>query len=113
METPMNSFFKKSEAIEYYKKYYNSNNELKLFAEDKKENGSKIYYVMRCEELFNKIKVSEQPNYYEFWTNTTNLKFAIDLDIPLTEIDNYENSINIVKETIQKIKLFKQKYRTS
>jgi hypothetical protein len=105
METPMNSFFKKSEALEYYKKYYNSNNELKLFAEDKKENGSKIYYVMKCEELFNKIKVSEQPNYYEFWTNTTNLKFAIDLDIPLTEIDNYENSINIVKETIQKIKL--------
>lgn len=105
METPINSFFKKSEALEYYKKYYNCNNELKLFAEDKKENGSKIYYVMKCEELFNKIKISEQPNYYELWTNTTNLKLAIDLDIPLTEIDNYEDSINIVKETIKKIKI--------
>jgi hypothetical protein len=105
MNIPINSFFKKSEAIEYYKKYYNSNNDLKLFAEDKKDNGSKIYYVMKCEVLFNKIVSSTMPNYYEFWMNTTKLKFSLDIDIPLSEVSKYIDSINIVKETIKKIKI--------
>lgn len=105
MEIPINSFLKKSEAIDYYKKYLNSNNNLKLFAEDKKENGSKIYYVMKCEEIFNKIISKELPSYYEFWTNTTNIKFALDIDIPIIEISNYKDSIDIVKEIIKKIKL--------
>jgi hypothetical protein len=101
MNIPINSFFKKSDAIEYYKKY--NHNDLKLFAEDIKNNGSKRYYVMKYDLLFNKIINNEYPSYYEFWTNTTNLKFSVDLDIPYTEINNYNDSINIVKETIKKI----------
>lgn len=102
--SPVNSFFKKSDAIQYYKKYCN-NNDLKLFAEDTKESGNKRYYVMKLDEIFNKLKNLEFPSYYEFWTNTTNLKFALDIDIPINEIQNYNNSLEIVKNNIKKIQL--------
>jgi len=100
----MNLFFKKSDAIKYYKTYC-SNNQLKLFAEDIEVKGNKRYYVFKLEEVFNKIMQSEYSSYYEFWTNTTNLKFALDIDIPFNEIDNYNNSLNIVKDNIKKIRL--------
>ena len=104
MNIPVNSFFKKSDAVQYYKKYCN-NNELKLFAEDIKDKGNKIYYVMKLDELFNKIIYCDYSSYYEFWTNTTNLKFALDIDIPYNEIQNYNDCINIVKNNILKIQL--------
>lgn len=106
MNIPINSFFKKTDAVQYYKKYCN-NNELKLFAEDIKDKGNKIYYVMKLDELFNKIVYCEYPCYYEFWTNTTNLKFALDIDIPYNdnEIQNYNDCIDIVKNNIIKIQL--------
>jgi hypothetical protein len=104
MNIPINSFFKKSDAVQYYKKYCN-NNELKLFAEDIKDGGNKRYYVMKLDELFNKLIHSEFSSYYEFWTNTTNLKFALDIDIPINEIQNYNDSLNIVKDNIKKIQL--------
>jgi hypothetical protein len=100
----MNLFFKKSDAIKYYKTYC-SNNQLKLFAEDIEIKGNKRYYVLKLEEVFNKIMQSEYSSYYEFWTNTTNLKFALDIDIPFNEMDNYNNSLNIVKDNIKKIRL--------
>lgn len=104
MNIPINSFFKKSDAIQYYKKYH-KNNELKLFAEDIKEDGSKRYYVTKLDELFNKLKQNEFPSYYEFWTNTTNLKLSLDIDIPYNEIKDYNESLNIVKQNIKKIQL--------
>jgi hypothetical protein len=100
----MNLFFKKSDAIKYYKTYC-SNNQLKLFAEDIEIKGNKRYYVLKLEEVFNKIMQCEYSSYYEFWTNTTNLKFALDIDIPFNEIDNYNNSLNIVQDNIKKIRL--------
>ena len=100
----MNLFFKKSDAIKYYKTYC-SNNQLKLFAEDIEVKGNKRYYVFKLEEVFNKIIQCEYSSYYEFWTNTTSLKFALDIDIPFNEIDNYNDSLNIVKNNIKKIKL--------
>jgi hypothetical protein len=117
MNIPTNSFFKKSDAVQYYKKYCN-NNELKLFAEDIKDKGNKIYYVMKIDELFNKIIYCEYSSYYEFWTNTTNLKCALDIDIPYNEIQNYNDCINIVKNNILKIQLaakelYDHKYKIS
>jgi hypothetical protein len=104
MDIPVNSFFKKSDAVQYYKKYCN-NNELKLFAEDITDKGNKRYYVMKLDELFNKIIHCEYSSYYEFWTNTTNLKFALDIDIPFNEVEIYNDSLNIVKDNILKIQL--------
>jgi hypothetical protein len=104
MNIPVNAFFKKSDAVQYYKKYCN-NNELKLFAEDITDKGNKRYYVMKLDDLFNKIIHCENPCYYEIWTNTTNLKFALDIDIPFNEVEIYNDSLKIVKENILKIQL--------
>ena len=103
MNIPVNSFFKKSDAVQYYKKYCN-NNELKLFAEDITDKGNKRYYVMKSNELFNKLTICEYSSYYEFWTNTTNLKFALDIDIPFNEIQNY--SPGIANQVISELIMF-------
>lgn len=106
-------FYKKDDAINYYNKLKNKDN-YKLIQEDTDLAGSKCFHVIKLEDLWKLIENEENPNYYEFWTEDTNLLFSIDLDYK--DIKNEINSDIILKKVILKViegakKYYKHEYK--
>ena len=108
--------YKKQEAISYFKKN-NKNDHLMLFQEDINRAGTKIFHVMEPNKLFKKIEKNNVFNrgshYYEFWTETTKLKFSYDIDINLDINKDYKddklvnNLLNdVITKTIEGIKKY-------
>ena len=98
-------FHKKRDAVIKLKQSNNPN--LRLIQKDKDEFGSKGFYVMTQNDLFDSIKKAQInnkcPNFYESWLDKTNILFSLDIDAP-NDIDNIKfnkiistNITNIIK----------------
>ena len=101
-------FLTKRHAFDYFQRCNDSN--LCIIAEDINNTGSKQYYVGDSLTIYNNIISNNESNYYEIWGSNFKINFAIDLDI--NDIDNItsEKALNIVIETITKIKLSANEY---
>ena len=101
-------YYKKENAVLKLNKSNNKN--LKLIQEDKNINGEKIFYIMDNRELYTKIKKKIDnnitPNYYESWTDNTNLLFSLDIDINDKNINIEEILVNNIKLIIKYGKKF-------
>lgn len=101
----MVKFNKKIDAIQYHKKYKEDN---MLFQEDIDCAGTKCFHVCKSSDIFNRIGTLEQPHYYEFWTDTTKMVFAVDIDYDKTK-SNIE-PIELIRKVIEIIRKGAQKY---
>ena len=95
-----------------FKKFKQSKSNVKLFQEDypSKSSGQvrkstfnpKRFYVLDPNIIWNKMIVNRRSCFYEFWTNNMKIQFALDLD--MKGVESYEQSIEIVKSNICKIR---------
>ena len=95
----MVKFNKKIDAIQYHKKYKKNN---MLFQEDIDRAGTKCFHVCKSSDIFDHIGTLEQPHYYEFWSDTTKMVFAVDIDYDRTK-SNIE-PIELIKKVIEIIR---------
>lgn len=97
-----------------FKKFKQSKGHVKLFQEDIPSKSSgvnsstksnvgnpKRFYILEPSVLWQKIISSRRSCFYEFWTDTMKIQFALDLD--MKGVDTYEQSIQIVKSNIEKV----------
>lgn len=96
-----------------FKKFKQSKGNVKLFQEDipSKNSGSglaksnagnpKRFFVLDPSVLWNKIVANRRSCFYEFWTDSMKLQFALDLD--MKGVESYDESIKIVKSNIIKV----------
>ena len=96
-------FLKKKDAIIKIKKSNNYN--LRLIQKDTDEFGSKKFYVMTQNELFEQIKKCQKnnkiPHYYESWLDDHKILFSIDIDAP--ENLNNEEFDKVIRKNISKV----------
>lgn len=99
------------------KRFKQSRGQVKLFQEDipsKKPNlkanagNPKQFYVLDPSVIWTKIVSNRRSCFYEFWTDTMPIQFALDLD--MKGISTYEESLDIVKKNISKIRKGINKY---
>lgn len=72
----------KTEAFEYA-----DNHNLQCFQRDLNESGAKILIVDSYQNIFDSIKNSLNSNYYEYWSSTQPIKFYIDYDNKVENVD--------------------------
>jgi len=98
----MKSIFKKQDALNVYNRLkHKSKSSLMLFQEDIDRAGSKRFYVEDSKKIFEKIKRSAEPHFYEFWSDKTKLCFSVDIDFDTT-IDKTDPEI-LIKNVINAI----------
>lgn len=105
----MTIFNKKDDSIQYYKTLKEKSN-LILIQEDINNLMKKKFYVMNYDTLYNNIKKNEISYYYEYWTDGTKLKFAVDIDYrgDMDKNKLLREIINVIIEGAYK--LYKIKY---
>jgi hypothetical protein len=97
-----NAIRTKKEAVNRYIQH--KIKDVKLFQEDIPTNsktGAKRFYVLDPNIIYNKIVSNSKAHFYEFWTDSMKIEFALDLDMNF--IDNYSKSLKIVKKNILKV----------
>ena len=103
-------YLKKRDAIIKIKKSNNSN--LRLIQKDSDEFGSKKFYVMTQNELYEQIKKCQKhdklPCYYESWLEDTKILFSLDIDAS-ADLDNEEFD-KVIKKNITKVIKFAKKF---
>ena len=103
-------FLKKKDAIIKIKKSNNSN--LRLIQKDTDEFGSKKFFVMTQNELYNQIKKYQKnnkiPNYYESWLDDDKILFSLDIDAP-NDLNNNDFD-KIIKKNISKVIKYCKKF---
>lgn len=106
----MVKFNKKIDAIQYHKKNKKDkkDNMFMLFQEDIDRTGTKCFHVCKSSDIFDRIGTLEQPHYYEFWTDTTKMVFAVDIDYDRTK-SNIE-PVELIKKVIEIIRKGAQEY---
>ena len=98
---PMKYFYRKKEALKFIRK---SNNEyLRLYQEDRNENGSKRFITCESKEIYNIIernrKKKKDSNYYESWNENDNICFSLDIDIKLDKNEKRKINLNKILQT--------------
>ena len=98
-------FHKKKDAVIKLKQSNNPN--LRLIQKDSDDLGSKKFYVITQNELYDQIKKAQEnkkhPCFYESWLDKTNILFSLDIDAPHDiDIDEFnkvisKNISNIIK----------------
>jgi hypothetical protein len=104
-------FFKKRDAILYQSKL-DKKKDIYLFAKDKNETGAKIFYINSLKNIYNLI-LKGKTNFYEFWTESQELKFSLDIDFENTEKNANKIVKNICKFVIKELKEFHPNYSFS
>ena len=103
-------YLKKRDAVIKIKKSNNSN--LRLIQKDSDEFGSKKFYVMTQNELYDQIKKCQKhdkiPCYYESWLEDTKILFSLDIDAS-ADLDNEEFD-KVIKKNITKVIKFAKKF---
>jgi structure-specific endonuclease subunit SLX1 len=97
------------------KKFKQSKSNVKLFQEDIPSKGKssesglktnpgnpKRFYVLDPSIIWNKIVSNRRSCFYEFWNETMKIQFALDLD--MKGVKSYEESLQIVKSNINKVR---------
>ena len=82
---------------------------IRLFCEDIGTNGAKRFHVTDPKNIYTKMTSddSEQSHYYELWTDSLNMVFALDLDI---HGKTYDESKQIMLDNIKKIRMAAKTY---
>jgi len=102
-----------------FKKFKQSKSNVKLFQEDIPSKGSgsgtkinagnpKRFYVLEPSIIWQKIVSNRRSCFYEFWTDSMKIQFALDLD--MKGVNSYEKSLKIVKSNICKVQKAIQDY---
>ena len=104
-------FFKKRDAILYQSKL-DKKKDIYLFAKDKNETGAKLFYINSMKNVYNLI-LKGKNNFYEFWTESQELKFSLDIDFENTEKNANKIVKNICKFVISELKEFHPNYSFS
>ena len=103
-------FLKKRDAIIKIKKSNNPN--LRLIQKDSDEFGSKKFYVMTQNELYDQVKKCQTkdkiPCYYESWLDDNNILFSLDIDAS-ADLDDQEFD-KIIKKNISKVIKYGNKF---
>jgi hypothetical protein len=103
-------YLKKRDAIIKIKKSNNPN--LRLIQKDSDEVGSKKFYVMTQNELYEQIKKCQSndknPCYYESWLENSKILFSLDIDAS-SDLDDKEFD-KVIKTNILKIIKFAKKF---
>jgi hypothetical protein len=101
-------YIRKKDALLHYTKLSNTDN-IVLLAKDKNKEGSKKFSMLSEKELFNKIQKLDN-NWYEFWTDSQEVKFSLDIDLE----NNVTSPAKIVykncKNVIAELKKFRSDY---
>ena len=113
------ALYSKDDAIKKYKRC--NSKEIKLFQEDiptpfKNKSNPKKFYVLDPNIIYNKMISNSKSHFYEFWTDTMKIEFALDLD--MNKVDKFEESLDIVQKNIIKVcqgikKYYNLEYKTS
>ncbi len=95
-----------------FKKFKQSKSNVKLFQEDypskssgqagKSTSNPKRFYVLDPNIIWNKMVTNRRSCFYEFWSDSMKIQFALDLD--MKGVSTYQESIEIVKSNICKIR---------
>ena len=100
------AIYSKSDAICKYERQ--KIKDIKLFQEDTNAKGSKRFYTIDPNIIYNKMIANKKSHFYEFWTD--NMKIAFSLDLDMNGIIDYDQAIKIVKENILKVCQGAKKY---
>jgi P4 family phage/plasmid primase-like protien len=89
------SIDQKSECFNYAKEH-----SLAVWQRDLNASGAKILLADTHENIFNKIKSNNSPNYYEYWNANSNIKLFIDYDrkIELEDPSDLKKRVKIIDE---------------
>jgi len=97
------AIYSKEDAIKKYKR--SKSQDIKLFQEDipvaSKKYNPKKFHVLDPNIIYNKMITNSKSHYYEFWTDSMKIEFALDLD--MNGVNTYEESLDIVKKNIIKV----------
>ena len=103
-------FLKKRDAIIKIKKSNNPN--LRLIQKDSDEFGSKKFYVMTQNELYDQVKKchakDKTPCYYESWLDDHKILFSLDIDAS-ADLDDQEFD-KVIKKNISKVIKYGNKF---
>ena len=103
-------FLKKRDAIIKIKKSNNPN--LRLIQKDSDELGSKKFYVMTQNELYDQVKKyqvkDKLPCYYESWLDDHQILFSLDIDASV-DLDDQEFD-KVIKKNISKVIKYGKKF---
>ena len=103
-------FLKKRDAIIKIKKSNNHN--LRLIQKDSDDFGSKKFYVMTQNDLYDQIKKCQTndkiPCYYESWLENTKILFSLDIDA--SSDLNDQDFDKLIKKNILKVIKFGKKF---
>ena len=107
-------FINKRDAFNYLQR--SKDKQLCVIAEDINNSGKKQYHVTKPKAVFDNIVINSYSHYYELWGPTTKMSFGIDLDIISDKITDTKDAIQVVKNTIIKVKqaakdFYKHKYK--
>ena len=105
-------FFRKHDTLLYMSKL-DKKDDLFMFAKDKNKSGSKKFYIMKIKEAYDSIINDKDNNYYEFWNDSQELKFGLDIDFENTITQPKKQVRNICISVINELKSFYPTYSFS